>query len=161
VHVSDWLTITQDRINAFAARHRRSAMDPRGSGARESGIALRQHHRAWLSHAVAADPAARHGQHGRSRSSPGAKSVVNYGLNKLRFPNAVKVGAKIRGRFSLVSVEVIAPNALQITETLHRRDRRPGEARLRRRERDSRQLLASSVGRVWVNPSAALSRGSS
>ena len=47
----------------------------------------------------------------------GAKNVVNYGLNKLRFPNAVKVGAKIRGRFSLVSVEVIASNALQITET--------------------------------------------
>jgi len=48
---------------------------------------------------------------------PGAKNVVNYGLNKLRFPNAVRVGAKIRGRFTLVSVEVIAPNALQITES--------------------------------------------
>ena len=46
----------------------------------------------------------------------GVRSVINYGLNKLRFPNAVRVGAKIRGRFKLLSVEAVAPNVLQVTE---------------------------------------------
>ena len=35
----------------------------------------------------------------------GFKFAVNYGTNKVRFPNAVKVGAKIRGGAEVVSVE--------------------------------------------------------
>ena len=48
--------------------------------------------------------------------APGVKNVINYGLNKARFPNAVRVDSRIRGRFTLVKVEAVAPNALQITE---------------------------------------------
>ena len=45
-----------------------------------------------------------------------ATLAINYGLNKARFPNAVRVDSRIRGRFTLVKVEAVAPNALQITE---------------------------------------------
>jgi len=52
----------------------------------------------------------------RTPVAPGVKNVINYGLNKARFPNAVRVDSRIRGRFTLVKVEAVAPNALQITE---------------------------------------------
>ena len=29
----------------------------------------------------------------------GVKNVINYGLNKVRFPNALKVGARVRARY--------------------------------------------------------------
>ena len=48
---------------------------------------------------------------------PGAKQVINYGLNKLRFPNAVRSGARIRGRFTLLAAEQVGPNVLQVTES--------------------------------------------
>lgn len=34
----------------------------------------------------------------------GVSMVVNYGLNKVRFPNPVPVGARVRNRLTLVSV---------------------------------------------------------
>jgi len=37
-------------------------------------------------------------------------------LNKVRFPNPVRVDSRIRGRFTLLKVEAVASNALQITE---------------------------------------------
>ena len=115
VHVSDWLTITQDRVNAFAA-----ATDDQQ----------------WIhTDAARAKVESPYGgtiAHGYLTLSlliplrglvsttkpfiPGANSVVNYGLNKLRFPNAVRVGARVRGRFSLVAAEAVAANVLQITE---------------------------------------------
>jgi acyl dehydratase len=116
VHVSDWLTITQDRINAFAAATDDPQwihVDPARAKAESPYGSTIAHGYLTLSLQIPL-----RGMVSTSKPFiPGAKSVVNYGLNKLRFPNAVKVGAKIRGRFSLVSVEVIAPNALQITET--------------------------------------------
>ena len=47
---------------------------------------------------------------------PGIASVVNYGLDKLRFPNAVRVGARVRGRFTLLGVEAVAADVLQVRE---------------------------------------------
>ncbi len=115
VHVSDWMTISQERINAFAA----ATDDPQWihvdveRATRESPYgAPIAHGYLTLSLSVplrglvdAAKPIA-----------PGVRNVINYGLNKLRFPNAVRVGSKIRGRFTLQAVEQVAPNVLQITE---------------------------------------------
>ena len=36
-----------------------------------------------------------------------AKSSINYGLNKVRFPNAVTVGSRIRARFRVVELKII------------------------------------------------------
>jgi acyl dehydratase len=109
------MTISQERINAFAA----ATDDPQWihvdveRANRESPYgAPIAHGYLTLSLSVplrglvdAAKPIA-----------PGVRNVINYGLNKLRFPNAVRVGSKIRGRFSLQAVEQVAPNVLQITE---------------------------------------------
>jgi len=115
VHVSDWMTITQERINAFAAAteddqwihvdaDRATRESPYGAPIAHGYLTLS------LSVPLrglvdAAKPIA-----------PGVRNVINYGLNKLRFPNAVRVGSRIRGRFTLQAVEQVAPNVLQITE---------------------------------------------
>ena len=41
--------------------------------------------------------------------------VINYGLDKLRFPNAVNAGSRVRARCVLLSVEEV-PGGLQIAE---------------------------------------------
>ena len=46
---------------------------------------------------------------------PGVTRVINYGLDKLRFPNAVKVGSRVRARCVLLKVEEVA-GGLQLTE---------------------------------------------
>lgn len=46
---------------------------------------------------------------------PGVRQGVNYGLDRLRFPNVVKAGARVRARCRLLKVEQI-PGGLQVTE---------------------------------------------
>ena len=46
---------------------------------------------------------------------PGVKNVINYGMNKLRFTNAVKVGSKIRARCTILAAEEVK-NSIQLTE---------------------------------------------
>ena len=115
VHVSDWLTISQERINAFAGAtgdHQWIHVDvDRASRESPYGAPI-AHGYLTLSLSVplrglvdVTKPIA-----------PGVTNVINYGLNKLRFPNAVRVGTRIRGRFTLQAVEQVAPNVLQITE---------------------------------------------
>ncbi|MEM7410282.1 MAG: MaoC family dehydratase [Myxococcota bacterium] len=43
---------------------------------------------------------------------------VNYGLEKVRFPNPVKVDAKVRARRTLAGVEQKAPNTLQLKQVV-------------------------------------------
>ena len=43
---------------------------------------------------------------------------VNYGLNRVRFPNPVKVDSKVRAKRVLSAVDQVAPNALQLTQTV-------------------------------------------
>ncbi len=42
---------------------------------------------------------------GQIFSVEGPKLVLNYGMNKLRFPNPVKVGARIRSNAVITSIE--------------------------------------------------------
>jgi acyl dehydratase len=115
VHASDWLVVTQERVNAFAdatSDHQWIHVDPERAK-RESpyGAPIAHGYLTLSLHIVL---------RGLVDSSkpflPGVKNVINYGLNKVRFPNAVRVGSRIRGRFTLVSAEAVAPNVLQIAE---------------------------------------------
>ena len=36
-----------------------------------------------------------------------AKSTINYGLNKVRFPHAVTVGSRIRAKFKIIELQNI------------------------------------------------------
>jgi acyl dehydratase len=41
---------------------------------------------------------------------------INYGLDKVRFPNPVKVNSKVRSRRELVSAELVSPNTIQLKQ---------------------------------------------
>jgi acyl dehydratase len=115
VHLSDWMTIDQARINAFAGAtddHQWIHVDAERATRESPYGAPIAHGYLTLSLQVplrglfdADKPLA-----------PGARNIINYGLNKVRFTNAVRVGARIRGRFTLLAVEQVTPNVLQITE---------------------------------------------
>jgi acyl dehydratase len=116
VHASDWMQVTQERVNAFAeatSDHQWIHVDP-ARAAKESPYGGPIAH-GYLT--LSLYPALR-GLVDESRPLlPGVKRVINYGINKLRFPNAVKVGARVRARCTLASVEPI-PGGLQVTENV-------------------------------------------
>ena len=105
---SDWLEVTQDRVNTFADAtddHQWIHTDPEKAKEGPFGAPIA------------------HGYLTLSLFIPlftelldveGVSTKVNYGLNKVRFPSPVKVGSRIRliGKLSLVE-EV--PGGLQIT----------------------------------------------
>lgn len=114
VHVSDWMTVTQEVIDMFANatndkqwihidETRAKAESPYGSTIAHGYLTLSLY--PTLRGLVDAD----------KPIFPGVKNIINYGLNKLRFTNAVTVNSKIRARCKIVAVEEIK-NSLQLTE---------------------------------------------
>jgi acyl dehydratase len=112
-HVSEWLTVTQDRINQFAEAtgdhqwihvdvERANAESPYGSTIAHGYLTL-----ALLPYLMeAVDP--------DKPRYPDIKMGVNYGLNRLRFPHPVKVGSRVRTRTKLVGYEEVKGNGIQI-----------------------------------------------
>ena len=87
---SDWLEIDQERVNQFAdatGDHQWIHVDVE----RADDGPVRRHHRPRLPHPVA-DPVL--GSQVFALETPGAK--LNYGVNKVRFPNPVRVGSRVR-----------------------------------------------------------------
>ncbi len=41
---------------------------------------------------------------------------INYGLDKVRFPNPVKVNSRVRARRELVSADLVSPNTIQLKQ---------------------------------------------
>ncbi len=116
IHVSDWIEVTQDRVDAFAEAtgdRQWIHVDP-ARAARESPYGGPIAHGYFT---LSLYPALR-GLVDESRPPlPGVKRVINYGINKLRFPNAVRVGARVRARCTLAAIEPIA-GGLQSTESV-------------------------------------------
>jgi acyl dehydratase len=53
------------------------------------------------------------------RRIEGARMGVNYGLNKVRFPSAVREGSRVRARTTMVDLERIGEDAVQmVTRTV-------------------------------------------
>ncbi len=96
--VSDWLEVTQERVNAFAdatGDHQwihvdveRAKDGPFGGTIAHGYLTLSLV--PWLGSQVFA------------LETPGAR--LNYGVNKVRFPNPLRVGSKIRARVSIADV---------------------------------------------------------
>jgi acyl dehydratase len=114
IHCSDWLEVTQARIDAFADAtddHQWIHVDQERA-ARESP---------WKSTIVhgyltlALYPALRGLVDASRPLFPGVQRVINYGLDRLRFPNAVKAGSRVRARCILLRVEPF-PGGLQTVE---------------------------------------------
>ena len=106
--VSDWITVTQERINQFAdatGDHQWIHVDVERAKTSPFGCTI-AHGFLTLS-LIPAFTAT-------SINMKSVKMGVNYGCNKVRFTNPVKVNARVRGRFTLKAYEEISGGA-QIT----------------------------------------------
>ena len=105
---SAWLTVTQARVDAFAdctGDHQWIHTDPERAAAGPFGTTI-AHGLLTLSLVVSFWEDLVEVQ--------GIRLVVNYGLNRVRFPAPVPVGSRIRGHFRVVGVEEVAGGA-QVT----------------------------------------------
>jgi acyl dehydratase len=108
VAVSDWVEITQERVNQFAEAtgdHQWIHLDVERSR-KESPYGNTVAH-GFLTLSLL--PMLM----GSSIRMLDVRMGVNYGLNKVRFPAPVPVGSRIRARMTLLSVEDI-PNGAQV-----------------------------------------------
>jgi acyl dehydratase len=112
VAVSDWVTVTQDRIGEFAAAtddHQWIHVDA-ARAAKESPYGTTVAHGfltlSLLPHLLA-----------QAIEIRGARMGVNYGLNRVRFTGPVPAGSRVRARFALAACEDI-PRGVQATWTV-------------------------------------------
>jgi len=115
IHLSPWLEITQERVRAFAdatGDHQWIHVDPERAARESPWHAPIAHGYLTLS----LYPMLRGLVEADRPVFPGVKQVVNYGLDRLRFPSAVRVGSRIRAHCVLQHVEEVS-GGLQVTET--------------------------------------------
>ncbi len=113
IGVSDWLEITQERVNQFAdatGDHQYIHVDPERAKQTFFG--------GTVAHGYLTLSLIPH--LGSLRASGvkiqlGGRMGVNYGLNRVRFVSPVPVGKRIRMRTKLVAVEEIGDRAVQMT----------------------------------------------
>ena len=112
--VSDWIEVTQQQINKFAdltSDHQWIHIDPERA-AKESPYGITVVHGFFtlslisllLKHVL--------------RLRGDFQRLINYGLNKVRFPAPVPAGARIRGRFTLQSVREVE-DGVQVIWLVH------------------------------------------
>jgi len=99
IGVSDWLVISQDRINAFAdATGDRQWIHLNAERAkRESPFGK------TIAHGFLTLSLISHLMQQTVQIRTGSRLAVNYGLNRVRFPAPVREGSRIRGHFTLAS----------------------------------------------------------
>ena len=104
IGVSDWLTIGQDRIDAFAdlcGDHQFIHIDPERAAETPFGGTIAH---GFLTLSLLTWFAA-----GVRPRIEGTRHSVNYGLDRLRFVAPVPAGSRVRGRFRLTSLEERVP----------------------------------------------------
>jgi acyl dehydratase len=107
--VSDWLTMTQERIRQFADvtdDHQWIHLD-QDRAARESPYKTTIAHGFLTLSLISALVK-------NALSIGGQKLAVNYGLNRVRFVSAVPAGGRIRARVTPISVETVDRGASQV-----------------------------------------------
>ena len=105
VGISEWLLVDQERINQFAdatGDHQYILVDSDRAAQTPFGSTI-AHGFLTISLMVLM------GYEGSTKLENSVMGI-NYGFDKLRFINPVKVNSKIRGRFQLISAEEKKPN---------------------------------------------------
>jgi acyl dehydratase len=113
VGVSSWLTMDQGRIEAFAdATEDRQFIhvDPEAAAKTPFGGTIAH---GFLTLSLLSRMAAE-----AMLVPEGVKMAVNYGLDRVRFIAPVKSGSRVRGRFTLDSVEEKAPGQSLLRHTV-------------------------------------------
>ena len=112
IGTSEWITVTQEMVNQFADLTRdhqwihvdveRARRESPYGGPIAHGLftlSLLPHFRQQI---LTVDDVSR---------------LINYGVNRVRFPDAVPVGARLRGVQTVMSVERTKPDAVRMTST--------------------------------------------
>lgn len=116
VYVGEWMTVTQEQINAFAAvtdDHQWIHTDPERAD-RESPF------RSTIAHGfltLSLIPKLTNAVNVDTPPYPGAKMVVNMGLNEVRYPYPVKVNSRIRATKKVINVTPVR-RGLEVTEEI-------------------------------------------
>ncbi len=108
IGASDWLEITQDRVNTFADAtndHQWIHVDPERAKLGPFGGAIAH---GYLTLALMIPLFT------QLLDIQGVKMSINYGIEKVRFPSPVLVGSKVRLLAYVVSVEDVAGNGVQM-----------------------------------------------
>ena len=132
VAVSDWITVTQARIQLFAdatGDHQWIHVDAERARAGPFGTTIAH---GFLTLSLLPEMAA------SAFAVLDTKMGVNYGLNRVRFPAPVPSGSRLRGRFKLLAWEPLEGGA-QLTI----------EVTMEREGADKPVCVAESVGRRY------------
>ncbi len=108
IAISDWVTITQERINTFAQAtgdFQWIHVDPERAKTSPFKSTIAHGFLTLSLVPLFSQECIR---------MPSVKMGVNYGLNKVRFPSPVPAGARLRGRFAIKEVEDIQ-GGVQVT----------------------------------------------
>ena len=113
VGVSSWIEIDQQRIDTFADAtedHQFIHIDPQAAAAAGLGGTIAH---GFLSLSLLSRMAA-----DASLLPDGLKMALNYGLDRVRFLAPVRSGKRVRGRFTLDSMEEKAPGQWLLRHTV-------------------------------------------
>ncbi len=133
VAVSDWIEITQKRIDLFAdatGDHQWIHVDPERAKAGPFGVTIAH---GFMTLSLLPEMAA------SAIRVDDVRMGVNYGLNKVRFTAPVPSGSRVRGHFKLLKFEPLDGGA-QLTY----------EVRMEREGSDKPVCIAESVGRRYT-----------
>lgn len=113
IGVGPWVEITQERVNQFAdatGDHQYIHVDPERAKQTFFGGTIAH---GYLT--LSLIPFLSQGRDG-VKIDLGGRMTVNYGLNRVRFPAPVRVGKRVRLRTTLLAVEEVGEQAVQITQ---------------------------------------------
>lgn len=109
VAVSDWIEVTQERVNQFAQAtgdHQWIHVDPERAKAGPFGAPIAHGFLTLSMLPVFFESSFKVAQ---------VRMGVNYGLNKVRFTSPVPVGSRLRARMTLLEAKPIENEGLQMT----------------------------------------------
>lgn len=101
IGVSEWLVVTQERINQFAE----ATEDPQWIHVDSDRAKRESPFGATIAHGFLTLSLMSRLLKDLIQIRSGPRLTINYGLNRVRFPSPVREGAKIRGHFTLASFE--------------------------------------------------------
>ncbi|MCZ7561243.1 MAG: MaoC family dehydratase [Burkholderiaceae bacterium] len=134
IAVSDWVEVTQQRIDQFAQAtgdHQWIHVDPQRAAKGPFGTTIAHGYLTLSMLPLFSETAI---------ELRGVRMSVNYGLNRVRFMSPVPVGSELRGRFRLMAIEDIANGGLQITT----------EVTVERKGSDRPVCVAESIARRYA-----------
>jgi acyl dehydratase len=142
LRVSDWHTVTQAEIDKFAEAtgdHQWIHVDPERARSGPYGGTIA--HGFWTLSSAPFILRGGSGGEGVQVRLP-SRLGLNYGLNRVRFINPVRVGKRIRARSKLISVEEVQPNVVQ----------QVSEITVEIEGETKPAMVAESVSRAYLEP---------